>query len=162
MEQILDKLVSGRDKYLAALALIPENRARSKPAAGGWSILECAEHVALAEMGLFRRITSQYTMLPEETGRHREAIFARGADRSRKVAAPEPAQPAGRFSTLAEAAAAFAKHRGRTIAWVEACTENLRLRSIEHPALGPMNAYECLILMAVHPLRHMEQIRELA
>jgi DinB superfamily len=162
MEQLLRKLRSSCEEYVAAVAAIPEARASRKPEDGGWSILECAEHVALVELGLFRRITSQATTLREETGRHREALYlAHALDRSRKLAAPEPARPAGRFATLEEAAAAFAKHRDRTISWVETCGENLRLRSLEHPALGTMNAYECLILMALHPLRHLQQMREL-
>ncbi|MCU1238166.1 MAG: hypothetical protein JWP63_6133 [Candidatus Solibacter sp.] len=162
MEQILERLRSGREQYLAALAGIPEERASVKPPADGWSILECAEHVAVVELGLFRRITSQSTVLREETGRHREALYiAHALDRSRKLAAPEPARPSGRFTTLGEAAEAFGKHRDRTILWVETCGENLRLRSLEHPALGTMNVYECLILMAMHPLRHLQQMREL-
>jgi len=163
MEQLLEKLTSSRSQYLDALAALPEAQASVKPADGGWSILECAEHVALVELGLFRRITSQFTLQREETGRHREALLlAHGLDRTRKISAPEPAQPAGRYTTLAEAGAAFAKYRGRTIGWVETCGENLRLRLIEHPALGTMTAYECLILMSLHPLRHLQQMRELA
>ena len=126
-------------------------------------MLECAEHVALVELGLFRRITSRYTLLREEAGRHREALFlARGLDRTRKLTAPEPAQPSGRYATLDEAAAAFAMNRGRTIAWVDSCPDDLRRRSIEHPVIGTITAYECLILMALHPLRHLRQMRELA
>jgi uncharacterized damage-inducible protein DinB len=163
MDKILERLKSDRDQYLAALAALPEAQAGVKPADGGWSMLECAEHIVLVELGLFRRITSQSTLLREEGGRHREALFlAHGLDRARRLSAPEPAQPTGRFPTLAEAGAAFSKHRGRTIGWVESCGENLRLRSLEHPLMGTMTAYECLILMALHPLRHLEQMRELA
>lgn len=161
MDLILAKLHTCRDEYLQALAALPELHAADKPASGGWSILECAEHVALVELGLFRRMTSQFTLLTEEPGRHREALFlAHGLRRTRKVLAPESAHPNGRFATLAEAGAAFSRNRDRTIAWVETCGENLRLRSIEHPAMGTMNAYECLILMALHPLRHIQQMRE--
>ncbi len=163
MDQLLERLKLCRSQYLEALAALPEEQAGVKPASGGWCMLECAEHVALVELGLFRRITSQSTLLREETGRHREALFlAHALDRSRKISAPEPAQPAGRFATLAEAGVAFAKYRDRTIGWVETCGENLRLRSIEHPVMGTMTAYECLILMSLHPLRHLQQMRELA
>uniref|UniRef100_Q01Q13 DinB-like domain-containing protein n=1 Tax=Solibacter usitatus (strain Ellin6076) TaxID=234267 RepID=Q01Q13_SOLUE len=163
MDQLLERLKLCRSQYLEGLAAFPEEKASVKPAGGGWSMLECAEHVALVEFGLFRRITSQSTPLREEAGRHREALFlAHGLDRTRKISAPEPAQPSGRFTTLAEAGEAFAKYRGRTIGWVETCGENLRLRSIVHPAMGTMTAYECLILMSLHPLRHLEQMRELA
>jgi uncharacterized damage-inducible protein DinB len=163
MEQLLERLKSGRSQYLEALAALPEEQAAVKPAAGGWCMLECAEHVALVELGLFRRITSQSTLLREEPGRHREALFlAHGLDRTRKISAPEPAQPTGRFATLADAGGAFAKYRERTIGWVESCGENLRLRSIDHPAMGTITVYECLILMSLHPLRHLQQMRELA
>ena len=162
MDKILEKLKSSRDQYIGALAGIPEERVGIRPASGGWSILDCAEHVSVVELGMFRRITSEFTILAAEPGRHREALFlARGLDRSRKFFAPEPAQPCGRFATLAAAASGFSGQRERTITWVESCGENLRLRSLEHPVFGTINAYECLILMALHPLRHLQQIREL-
>ncbi len=163
MDEILKKLKSSREQYLAALAGFPEDKVRIKPASGGWSILECGEHVALVELGLFRRMTSQSRVLREEAGRHREALLlAHGLDRTRKLSAPEPAQPSGKFATLEEAGAAFSMNRSRTILWVESCGENLRMRSLEHPVMGPITAYECLILMAMHPLRHLQQMREMA
>src|SRR5260370_37257169 len=142
MEQLRGRVKWCRSQYLEALAARPEAQAGVKPAGGGWCMLECAEHVALVELGLFRRIISQSTLLREETGRHREELFlAHGLDRSRKISAPEPAQPAGRFATLAEAGAAFAKYRDRTIGWVETCGEYLRLHAHQHPVIGTMPAY---------------------
>jgi hypothetical protein len=162
VDEILNRLKSSREQYLAALVEFPEAMVRIKPADGGWSILECGEHVALVELGLFRRITSQSHVLREEAGRHREALLlAHGLDRTRKLSAPERAQPSGHFATLEEAGAAFSMNRSRTILWVESCGFNLRLRSLEHPVVGTITAYECLILMAMHPLRHLQQMREI-
>jgi hypothetical protein len=53
--ELLEKLRSGRDEFLASVDGVTEEQAAAKPAAG-WSILECAEHVAIVEENLRRRL----------------------------------------------------------------------------------------------------------
>jgi len=50
---LLDKLNSGRDEFLASVEGVTEEQAAAKPVTG-WSILECAEHVAIVEENLRR------------------------------------------------------------------------------------------------------------
>ena len=160
--ELIEKLTASRDAYLAALAGVTEEQAAVKPSDGGWSILECAEHVAIAERNLLHRLVSTSTPLTAGPQRNLEAIIlARGADRTRKFDAPQPARPTGRFATLDEARAAFQKERAQAIAWLEACAVDLRLRSVEHPAFGPVTGYEMVLFAAMHPVRHALQIREL-
>src|ERR1039458_5366892 len=97
--QLLEKLNAGRDEFLASLNGVTEEQAAAKPVTG-WSILECAEHVAIAEENLFRRLMEQSTPTDREMSRQREAlIVARAADRGRQAPAPEVPLPHGRFAT---------------------------------------------------------------
>src|SRR5450631_554755 len=102
-DQLLEKLNSGRDEFLASVEGVTEEQAAAKPSTG-WSILECAEHVAVVEENLRRRVMEQATPTETEMSREREAFFAAvAANRGRKIAAPEVALPTGRFTTLREA-----------------------------------------------------------
>jgi uncharacterized damage-inducible protein DinB len=158
---MLKMLAESRDKLVDATAGVSDEHAKLRPAEGRWSILECVEHVGRAENGMFGILTTQMVPSGVAGDRSREEILIRGAvDRNRKVAAPDRAFPVGRFATLAEALDDFREKRRRTVAYVEECAEDLRAYAIEHPVIGPCTGQEFLILMALHPARHAEQIRE--
>jgi hypothetical protein len=89
-----------------------------------------------------------------------QRIRARAPDRSRPVAAPETAIPTGRFRSVDTALRAFVVSRGRTLRFVQGCTDDLREKVAQHPILGPVNCYEMLLMMAAHPRRHAAQIAE--
>src|ERR1019366_8199377 len=125
-DQLLEKLNSGRDEFLASLNGVTEEQAAARPVTG-WAILECAEHVAIVEENLRRRLMEQATPTGSEMSREREAFIAAvAANRGRKIQAPEVAHPCGRFATLAEAVECFCRNREQTIAYVTSCQEDLR------------------------------------
>ena len=161
-QQLLDSLEGGRAALLAALDGVTEEQASRAPEPGRWSVVECVEHLFLVETNLFERIAASE---PSETpvgSRSRETrILQRGADRTNRFEAPEPARPSGRFPTLSAALAAFLDRRQQTIAYVRAANEDLRLRASSHPLIGVVSSYENLLIMAVHPHRHSAQIREI-
>ncbi len=51
--------------------------------------------------------------------------------------------------------------RERTVRLAGNCEEDLRLKTTSHPLVGPVNCYEILLLIAVHPQRHAKQIEEI-
>jgi hypothetical protein len=63
--------------------------------------------------------------------------------------------------TLAEALSVFSSSRDRTIAYVQNLQEDPRLRTAHHPLIGDVNCYETLLIMAIHPHRHTQQIQEI-
>jgi hypothetical protein len=158
-EQITAMLRESQQTYLRTLSGIPESAASARLDDDGWSILEIAEHVAAAEHGMFRAIelATEKTTPPDYSFDAR--IVAAQRDRSAKRNAPDPSRPKGRWKTLAEAADAFNKSRERSIE-LAGNVENLRGRLIQHPLAGPIDGYQCLLIMATHPERHAEQIKE--
>lgn len=159
---VLRALQSGQEAFLDALSAITEESARWSPGPDRWSILECAEHVAASEDFLFSKLTQATLSDVPLVNQNREArILARGADRTTPGVSPEAVRPTGRFSTLADAVQHFLNSREQTVRFVESCREDLRSRLTTHPLLGPVNCYETLLLMAVHPRRHAGQIQEI-
>ena len=160
-DQLLEKLNSGRDEFLASVEGVTEEQAVAKPVAG-WSILECAEHVAIVEENLRRRLMEQASPTETEMSREREAFIAAvAANRGRKIQAPEVAQPCGRFTTLREAVECFCRDREQTIAYIASCQEDLRRLTMDHPLIGAVSGQEMILIMIGHPIRHAQQVREL-
>lgn len=156
---LLEQLQAGKAAVRSEVSGISEEQARFKPEDGGWSILECMEHIAFAETGMFIAISRM--SVPGESARHREESYYRSViNRSRKFDAPERMKPSGRHGSLAAALAAFEESRDRTIRYVESVEDDLRGRRTTHPVVGEITCRECLGLLMGHPLRHADQIRE--
>ena len=162
-QQLLDALRESRDALVSSLDGVSDAEALWTPGPGQWSILECVEHVAIAEPLLFRGVSRGKPITePAPDDLTREERFRSGAlDRSRKLTGPEPVQPHGRFASVSEAVAHFVAAREQTIAWVESCSEDLRSKSTMHPLFGRITCQECLALLIGHPARHAAQIREI-
>ena len=155
-------LARTRDEFLAAVTGVSDAQSVWKPAPDRWSILECAEHVAVAENGMQKLIAERAVAHSRSITPGREStILATGADRSQKRVAPERSRPAGRFASLGEAVGAFAKGRGQTIEFIAATPQDLRAMDVQHASHGLITAQECLALLTMHPARHAAQIREL-
>jgi uncharacterized damage-inducible protein DinB len=161
-QAILATLEQGSAALRDALNGVTEELAGRVPGPGRWSILQCAEHVAVAEDHLFSMITASKQTETPLINEPREAfILTFGADRSTRRESPEDAKPTGRFSNLSEAVQHFLAGRERTIQFVNTNKEDLRSRITLHPLMGTVNCHEILLLMAVHPARHAKQIEEI-
>jgi hypothetical protein len=163
--RLLAELESGRKALLDVLSGVTEEVAARRPAPERWSVIECVEHLAIAEDYLFSQIAASCCSdapTLSMPSRNREAlILSRGVDRTRPVQSPEGGRPTGRFATLREAVQYFLASRERTVRFVENCREDLRSKLTSHPIIGTVNCYENLLMMAVHPLRHSKQIEEI-
>jgi len=158
---LLGELEQGKADILRAVDGVTEEMAARSTSLQRWSILECVEHIATSEDYLFGQILVAHPSdAPTASAKRESAIRARGLDRTQKVPAPEVVKPAGEFSSLREALKRFLAARERTIRYVETCQEDLRSQITTHPIVGPVNCYETLLMMAMHPMRHARQIEE--
>lgn len=136
-----------------------------KPANGGWSIAECAEHITLSEDALFGLINNMLKAPPQpnETPRTREMdekIIAGITDRSKKAQAPEMLKPSGKFPTPASAVTQFNERRNRSLEFARATQEDLRGRVQKNQIFGTVDAYQFVLYMAAHSSRHTAQLNE--
>jgi uncharacterized damage-inducible protein DinB len=158
---LLGRLLASRDTFTTSLAQVSEAQARFTPSPERWSIAQIAEHVAVAEHGMYRLITAHFQALDQPRfGRENEILEGFGMDRTTPWVAPERVRPKNRYASLSEAVQQFASNRDRTIGFVRDCQDDLRARVVNH-AFGEITGQECLAFLIVHPLRHLDQIREL-
>ncbi len=76
--------------------------------------------------------------------------------------APDPVRPGSGSTTLAEAVEEFKAARRETLEFVDDFRGDLRWRAAQHPLIArPVNCFEMLLLMAMHPRRHALQIAEI-
>jgi hypothetical protein len=166
MEQLdrlrdLRLLAEGREAVVEAVRGITEEDATRRTAEGCWSVLECMEHICVTEDSMYEAFVNRIPCVNEPGRRDREDEIIRGTPlRQEKFTAPERLRPTGRFSTVADALEHFTRARARTIEYVERCDRDLRLYRAKHPTMGEITGEEFLIIIALHPARHANQIRE--
>jgi hypothetical protein len=161
---LLEQLEASRKGFVASIQGLTPAQWTFKPAPAVWSVQECAEHIILAEN--FIRDNSMALLKTPEVPRPAASnadvdkkIVAGVADRSKKVSAPEPLVPGTHYATPDDAIREFTARRDKTVAYVKSTDDQLRVHVGPGPA-GPMDAYQGLLLLASHSVRHTSQIKE--
>ena len=159
--EMLQLLQEGTEALYALVAGIDDAEAARKPSGGGWSVLDCLEHVAVTEGALFAGIRNATRAEAPRVNPEREAkIRDRALNRERLIAAPEIVVPRSRFANPNQALLNFAAARAETVRWVETFADDPRCWVTTHPMVRtPVNCWEMLLMIALHPKRHAEQIR---
>jgi DinB superfamily len=161
-ELLLGLLTDSQQQLLEAAEGLSDGQARLRPAPDHWSVIECVEHVGLVEDAMFARFTTKLAPADATADRSREELILQAAaNRRRKFSAPEHVQPTGRFHSLAAALNHFQESRGRSIEYIRRLELDPRAYTAQHPVVGPVSGQEFLLILALHPARHAEQIREI-
>jgi DinB family protein len=160
-EVLVDLLHRTEALFLLALENISADQACFKTAPDRWSIAGIAEHVVSVEEFLLLLLSSAEPSTQEIDHKMDERIHRWAANRTRVVPAPEGVHPCGRFADLADSAAHFREVRQKTHRYVQQTAANVRGLRVQHPVAGNIDAYQCLLLLAYHPQRHIGQIEEI-
>ena len=162
---LIDQLGKSKQAFIGSIQGLTDAQWIYKAAPEKWSIKECAEHIILAEDFIFAG-SQKMLQAPAQpraatsTPEHDREIFAMVQDRSHKATAPEPIRPTGQWPKVSDAIAEFTKRRDRNIAYIRDSKDELRTHSSADTPLGTLDAYQVLVLMAGHSLRHTAQIQE--
>jgi hypothetical protein len=163
---LIEQMEMSKKAFLGSISGISEAQWTFKPAPNVWSVQECAEHIVLSETfiaGLAQQLLKTPAVArPEKSNAefdHQLASMIQ--DRSHKATAPEPIDPKDRAASLTPegAAKAFTEKRDQNEEYVKTTSDDLRVHVGPGP-VGPMDAYQVLILMATHTARHTAQIKE--
>ena len=157
---LLSILEAGRLDFLDATAEISPEQGSARPAPGCWSVLECIEHVVIAEDRYLSWISNGTSIAPQRNQDRELRLFTTIRSRLTRVQAPEVLWPAGRFDSLTAALAEFKAVRDRSVQLVEERGESLYSIGARHPYFGDVNGVELIQLMDGHARRHADQIRE--
>ncbi len=155
-----------RKLFLDATANLTPEQWNFKAAPEKWSIAECAEHIAASETyiwSLIEKLAASPAAKPEEIEKTKDkdaAVIKSVPDRSAKFQAPEPIKPRKLLADPTEYLAKFKAARDEHIAYIERTDASLRDKVMPHPAMGPLDAYQWVLLLSAHTERHVLQILE--
>ncbi|MGF6846675.1 hypothetical protein QFZ51_001910 [Chitinophaga sp. W3I9] len=162
---LLNQLQQTKEQLLKDVQGLTDAQLEYKPAADRWSVIECVEHITLIEKAIMEgeQHLIQQPANPERKKDIKatdEQIIKNVEDRSHKVKAPEYGVPKHTYSSNAETIKAFTDQRDKLIEYVTNTKDALRDHIMDHPALGPVDAYQLLLLDAAHTNRHTQQLEE--
>jgi hypothetical protein len=164
--QLIQLLEDSRKEFIAEVSHLSDEQWRWKPTPERWSVGECAEHIMLAEALLFGS-AQQALKNPADpdwetkTKGKTEILLDVMAQRKGKATAPEPIVPKGNY-TRAEIMAKFDEERAATLKFVQTTDLPLKEHLSPHPfpIFNPLNAYQWVLYIPLHNMRHDKQIEE--
>jgi hypothetical protein len=156
-------LISSLEKFNNVVQGLSEEQLNFKSAPNKWSIAECIEHIALAELALPKILEKELQQPSNPAMRSKikikdDEIRPAMTSRKWKAKSPDIFKPSNKFNSTKEAIIAFQRQRDKTIAYVETTNDDLRNHFWEHPLTGKIDLYQTLILTSAHVERHTEQI----
>jgi DinB superfamily len=163
--KVVKYLSATRDQVLAESAKLSDAQWNFKAGPDRWSVGQVVEHLALAETFLLdaqkKALSGTPATAEQKAGApgRDEMIMKVIPDRTKKVQAPEPLQPATKLGDQAAVLAAFRARREKTIEYAKTTKDDLRGHASESP-LGALDAYQWLVFMGAHAERHLAQIKE--
>jgi len=165
-ERAITDLQATRKLFLDSVAGLSEAQWNFKPAPDVWSVAEVAEHIAVSEDTLLGLVTDRLMQSPAQPEKRSEVkgkdeiLWTRVVDRSRKAQAPEVLRPTHRWPNQQALVDHFKESRDHTISYVETTQDALRDHFFDHPAFGPLDGYQWIVLITTHSHRHTLQIEE--
>jgi len=162
----LIKLLQDSEKeYLSYVENVSEAQWNWKPGQDRWSVGETAEHILLAEGRFFNAMERAVAAPPnpdwEKSNAGKAELLERALlDRSYKAVSPQSIRPRGLSKT--EVIRRFKEARAKTIKFVQDTQLPLKEHTSEHPfpVFKTLNAYQWLLYISLHNLRHDQQIAE--
>ena len=163
---LVDLLVSSQHLLIAALVRLSRDQWTFSPGEGRWSIAQCAEHLALSEEALLGIVRGQVLGSPVSVER---AAAVRGRDgivvgamrdRSNRLKTFDFLEPRSTTRAPAEFIETFLAKRAATFEYVRETGDAVHHHCAPLGALGDLDAYQWLLLLASHTERHIAQMEE--
>lgn len=169
-EHVMQLLQESEKQYLSSIQDINQTQWAWKPAPDRWSVGQTAEHILQSEVILFRALqrATQSQADPDweiKTAGKTELIERLMPDRSQKAEAPAPTRPQGLCLSLSkdDLVRRFHELRAEIVKFARETQIPLEEHTAEHPfpILATLNAYQWLLLVPLHHMRHLQQIVEI-
>lgn len=159
-------LRDSQKQTLDAVEGLSDEQWNFKPAPGKWSVGEVVEHIYLAEGLIFKQVEAAMAApfnpnWKEKTKGKSEFIERVMVNRTGKARAPEQIVPVGKL-TRSELMEKLKSARAATIKFAEQTEAPLKSHTSEHPfpVFNTLSAYNWLIYIPLHNIRHNQQIDE--
>jgi DinB family protein len=163
-ELALQNLAESRERLLRMANGLSREQLHFRTAPDRWSVAECLEHIVTVEKRLLERIQTTLEKAPDPARRSAlegrdDALVTGTVARELRFQAPEVLAPTGRVpdeQLLPE----FEAARRRSQEFAASTQADLRSRVFKHPALGDLDLYQWLLMIAAHCDRHRAQSEE--
>jgi hypothetical protein len=164
--KVIKLLNDSHKQTLDLIEGLSEEQLKFKSAPEKWSVLEVAEHIYMAEGLLFGAVEKALAekQNPEwvtKTKGKTEFLERVMVSRDRKASAPESIVPSGKL-TRSDVVAKLKEARARSLKFAEETKLPLKAHTLDHPfpVFNTLNAYQWLIYIPLHNIRHNKQIEE--
>ncbi|HMV47346.1 MAG TPA: DinB family protein [Blastocatellia bacterium] len=164
--KVIKLLKESQAETLAALEKLSDEQLKFKSAPEKWSVLEVGEHILLAESRIFGAVGAALAAKPNpdweaKTKGKTELLEDVLGGRKGKAQAPESIVPSGKL-TREEIITKFKEARAKTLKFAEETDKPLKMHTYDNPfpVFGTLNAYQWLIYVPLHNIRHNKQIAE--
>ena len=163
-ETLLKNLEESRERLLLMAKNLSRDQLHFRPAPDRWTVAECLEHISLVEARVLGAIQKTLEAGPDPSKHSAfegkdDAIIPGAVARITRFKAPEHVLPTGRCpddQLLKE----FEGTRQQTRSFAASTTADLRHHFYKHPALGDLDLYQWMLLIAGHCDRHRIQSEE--
>jgi hypothetical protein len=132
-----------------------------KPADGGWSGGELAEHILLFDIRLNRVLADATVLVERDPHEKIKPITDRLEDRVNKIDAPEPLKPTGIATDPQEMIEMIRAERNKVLRFIEEKDLALANTKTPHRLFGELTALEWIVLVIQHTQRHLFQFDRL-
>lgn len=161
---VIQLLHDSQNEFLELISKVTGAQWAGPAAPGAWSVQHTAEHLVLGEKAIFAKVEEALASPPEPDWQEADArktdLLGRVlADRSRKAIAPQGLEP-HRDWTRDETIARYKSVRARTLKFAEEVDQPMKDRLAGHPfpVFNMLNAYQWLLYIPLHNIRHNQQI----
>ena len=167
-QHVVKLLRESSDGLLALVGPMTDAQWTYREQDGRWSVGEIVEHLGVVERNLFNQVKGALEEpanqnWSEATAGKTELIERQLLDRSQAREAPKSSRPTGTVSR-ADALQRYRDRRETSLAFAMETTAALGEHTRDHfrPVYGTLNAYQWLLFIPLHNLRHNQQIAEVA
>jgi uncharacterized damage-inducible protein DinB len=164
-QDILDYLDETREKLLVCARSLSPEQMNLCAKAGGWTIAGILEHIVFVECRALSRArqavleAADPSLKSARDGQDR-LLVQQVAFRATRVSAPPVAHPKGGLA-LESLMDQFIAAREDTRAFASTVEADLRKHFAAHPAFGPLDCHQWLLIIGAHGERHRAQIEEI-
>jgi hypothetical protein len=165
--RVIQLLRDSESEFLELTSGLTDAQWGWKSAPESWSVGQTAEHLVLGETAMIAMIDRALAApanadWAEQDARKTKFLDRVLPDRSRKAAAPATLVP-HRDWTPEETIARFRKGRATTLRFAEEVDRPIKDHCAEHPfpIFNMLNAYQWLLYIPLHNIRHNQQIAEI-
>lgn len=160
----VDHLKMSKEKFLASFKGLSKEQLNFKASPESWSVAECAEHLAISENNIWGAVDGALKNPPDAAKRSEikmsdEDLLKMITTRDHKIKTSEAFVPTGKYGDIKGIQKEFTGKRDAHITFVKDTKDDLRNRVVTFP-FGSMDAYQTIMFMSGHTLRHTAQIEE--